>query len=60
MGLSFLILLLGLIDVFGNSVENMDFNKDFDILASTFQSGELQLFSMKSFRKLQRYRLDMK
>ncbi|KAJ6646826.1 hypothetical protein Bhyg_02040, partial [Pseudolycoriella hygida] len=47
-------------DVFGNSVENIDFNKDCDILASTFQSGELQLFNMKSFRKLQRYRLDMK
>lgn len=47
-------------DVFGNGVENIDFNKDYDILASTFQSGELQLFSMKNFRKLQRYRLDMK
>lgn len=47
-------------DVFGNSVENLHFNKDYDILASTFQSGELQLFNMKNFKKLQRYRLDMK
>lgn len=47
-------------DVFGNSVENIHFNKDYDILASTFQSGELQLFNMKNFKKLQRYRLDMK
>lgn len=46
--------------MFGNGVENIDFNKDYDILASTFQSGELQLFTMKNFRKLHRYRLDMK
>lgn len=47
-------------DLFGNGVENIDLNKDNEILASTFQNGDLQLFNMKSFRKLQRYRLDMK